>query len=321
MQNPFADISRRRVGLPQHRDDPQSKREVDSCASARHARPLVLCHSQTMTRPGVRRIVLFTLGWIDLPRAISVHGDRSGQHLREPVPGVLLECDGGWFLLDTGINPALVRDAALFRRFHGQDGTIKTILPGTGDPLEDALDRIGLHFDDIVGVALSHLHYDHAGGIRHFAGRVPIHLQRAELDFGLSDHPVPEHHGMFRVDYDDPRIDWRLATGDAELAPGVEAILTAGHTPGHQSFVVSLDDRVGGGGFIFAFDAADLTENIEHELAIGDFINCDAADTLEPIRRLKAIAAERGYRLIPGHDPRAWPQMTDELAKRWPAES
>jgi glyoxylase-like metal-dependent hydrolase (beta-lactamase superfamily II) len=86
----------------------------------------------------------------------------------------------------------------------------------------------------------------------------------------------------------------------------VTAVLTAGHTPGHQSFVVDLAD---GGGFVFAFDAADLTENIEHEHPIGAFIGVEAAQTVEPIRRLKSIAAERGYELIPGHDPVAWPEL------------
>jgi glyoxylase-like metal-dependent hydrolase (beta-lactamase superfamily II) len=34
---------------------------------------------------------------------------------------------------------------------------------------------------------------------------------------------------------------------------------------------------------------------------------------VEAIRRLKAIAAERGYRVIPGHDPEVWPAFTAEL--------
>ena len=79
-----------------------------------------------------------------------------------------------------------------------------------------------------------------------------------------------------RIDFDDPSIDWRLADGEAEIAPGITAVPTYGHTPGHQSFVVELDESVGGDGFVFAFDAADLTENIEHELAIGGFIGVAA---------------------------------------------
>jgi N-acyl homoserine lactone hydrolase len=31
------------------------------------------------------------------------------------------------------------------------------------------------------------------------------------------------------------------------------------------------------------------------------------------IRKLKQIAAARGYPVIPGHDPAAWPALTTEL--------
>jgi glyoxylase-like metal-dependent hydrolase (beta-lactamase superfamily II) len=144
-----------------------------------------------------------------------------------------------------------------------------------------------------------------------------VHAQRRELAYGLSDHPDPERHAIYRVDFDDPAHDWRLADGDTEIAPGVTAVLTAGHTPGHQSFVVEMDESAGGGGFVFAFDAADLTENIEHELPIGGTVHVDPAETVEPIRRLKAIAAEKGYSLIPGHDPDVWPRLTEQFAERF----
>jgi N-acyl homoserine lactone hydrolase len=261
---------------------------------------------------GVRRIVPLTLGWEDLPKSVSVEGASGQERLREPVPGVLLECDGGWLLLDTGFNTALITDPALRRRFHG-DPLIQPVLPGPGEPLDEALAGAGVDLAEIYAVAVSHLHNDHAGGLKHFAGRVPVHIQRAELDYGFSSPPGPEDNGIFRVDYDDPRIDWRAADGDAEIAPGVTAVLTAGHTPGHQSFVVSLDAAVGGGGFVFAFDAADLTENIEREVAVGGRIGAGPEVSEEQIRKLKRIAAERGYRLIPGHDPVAWPALTAEL--------
>ena len=35
--------------------------------------------------------------------------------------------------------------------------------------------------------------------------------------------------------------------------------------------------------------------------------------TIEAIRRLKAISSEKGYRLIPGHDPVVWPSFAAEL--------
>jgi N-acyl homoserine lactone hydrolase len=265
---------------------------------------------------GVRRVILLTLGYEELPKAVSVHGTPRDQRLREPVPGILLECDGGWMLLDTGFNTALIRDLALYKRFYPSVEYLPVIM-GAGEPIAQALDEVGVDIDAISAVALSHLHHDHAGGLKLFAGRVPVHAQQRELDYGMSSGPGPEQHAMARIDYDDPRIDWRLASGEAEIAPGVTAIPTYGHTPGHQSFMVELDESVGGGGFVFAFDAADLTENIEHELAIGGYIDVDPQETVEPIRRLKKIAAERGYPLIPGHDPQVWPEMTEVFRTRF----
>ena len=52
---------------------------------------------------GVRRVVPVTLGLIDLQERVLIQ-DGSDRELRVPVPGVLLQCDGGWLLLDTGFN-------------------------------------------------------------------------------------------------------------------------------------------------------------------------------------------------------------------------
>lgn len=272
-----------------------------------------------MAKTGVRRIILLTLGYEDLPRSISIYGAPPEERMLEPTPGVLLEVDGGWVMLDTGFNAAIVRDPAMSSRFYPDPSFYRPVLTvaDDADPIEYELERVGLSLDDITAVGVSHLHHDHSGGIKHFAGKVPIHMQRKELEHGLELGPYPTGSALIRVDYDDPRIDWKLADGEEEIAPGITAIPTYGHTPGNQSFMVELDESVGGGGFVFAFDAADLTENIEQELPLGGFIGDDPNITLEPIRRLKALAAEKGFRLIPGHDPVVWPELTKEMAARF----
>jgi N-acyl homoserine lactone hydrolase len=276
---------------------------------------------------GVSRVVPVTFGWEDLPETISLYnGDRSVRY-REPVPGVLVQLDGGWLLLDTGFNVPLVRDPFLRRRFHGRNSDIHAeLLPGDDDSLEVAFATVGISPDDVTVVALSHLHNDHAGGLRYFAERCPVHVQRAELEYGLSG-PTPEgdspsKHGFFPIDYDDPIVKWVLADDDVELAPGVTAVMTPGHTPGHQSFVIDLDAKAqeayGAKGFVLAFDAADLQRNIDGEIPPGGMIGDVPEQGIESIRRLKSISAQKGYQLVPGHDPVAWPAFTAQLGVAGP---
>jgi len=264
-----------------------------------------------VARAGVGRVVPLTYGWECLPKSISVHGADPALRLREPVPGVLLELDGGWLLLDVGFNDALVLDTAWQAR---RGGDIETELVRSGDSLVAAFELVGIDPADVVAVALSHLHYDHAGGLGLFAGRVPVYIQADELAYVTATADAElERHALFREDFEHPGLDWHLVRGDAELVPGVTALLTAGHTPGHQSFLVDVDERRGGRGYVFAFDAADLQENLDREVGVGTTIGAEPEATVESIRRLKSLASARGYRLVPGHDPEVWPELTAAL--------
>ena len=268
---------------------------------------------------GAKKVHLLTLGWERLPKAWSIHGWDPDDYIVEPVPGVLVETDSGYVLLDTGFNPALIRDPALYSRFHGNNVNIAAILPpGDEDPLLVGLERLGLEPKDVTAVVISHLHNDHGGGLRHFSGGTPIYIQQRELDFGFLPHPKPERHGTFRINYDDPTLNFVALKGDetdsdSRLFPGIEVVPTFGHTPGHQSIVVEFDQKCGGGGFVFAFDAGDLRENFTNDWPIGGTVDCDPALTLIHIKRLKEIAIEKGFVLVPGHDPVVWPRLSDEL--------
>lgn len=267
-----------------------------------------------VTENGVRRVVPLTFGWEHIPKSVSVRGAPQDLCLREPVPGVLLEVDGGWFLLDTGFNTPILLDEQLRRRL-AHMGIEDELVGQDGDSLERAFEHVGVDPRDVVGVGLSHLHYDHAGGLRWFAEQAPVHCQERELAHALAQD-APEAAALCRIDFDDHRIDWRLADGDVELAPGITAVATYGHTVGHQSFVV---DVAGGGGFVFAFDAADLQENLDLEVPPGSVATGDVEEAVASIRRLKRLAAERGYRLVPGHDPDVWPVLTRELGVPGPS--
>jgi len=87
---------------------------------------------------------------------------------------------------------------------------------------------------DVVFVINTHLHFDHCGGNRLFAG-VPIYVQRLEREAARAeDYTIPEW-----VDFDGAR--YVEVEGEEELLPGVRVVPTPGHTPGHQSVLVETD--------------------------------------------------------------------------------
>ena len=93
---------------------------------------------------------------------------------------------------------------------------------------EELVDRVAL-------VINTHLHFDHCGGNRRFAG-TPIHVQARELADGISgDTYVNEW-----VDFDG--ASYVEHDGEAEVLPGIRLLPTPGHTAGHQSVLVDTPD-------------------------------------------------------------------------------
>src|SRR5207248_10711835 len=88
---------------------------------------------------------------------------------------------------------------------------------------------------DVDCVINTHLHFDHCGGNRLFAG-TPIHVQRLERENArVPDYTIAEwveFEGATYVEHD----------GEAEIAPGVRVLPTPGHTRGHQSVLVETED-------------------------------------------------------------------------------
>jgi N-acyl homoserine lactone hydrolase len=86
----------------------------------------------------------------------------------------------------------------------------------------------------VAAVVNTHLHFDHCGGNRRFAG-TPTYVQRAEYEAARAPDYVEE---WVRFD----GATYELLDGDADLFPGVRVLFTPGHSPGHQAVVVDADD-------------------------------------------------------------------------------
>ena len=239
----------------------------------------------------VRRLFVLLCGYEILPKTVSTRDRGARFILSEPVCAYLLDTARGWVLLDAGLNPDNlddpVRRAALFIDF----GLTPPIVRAT-HRFEPQLAEIGVGFADIRHVILSHLHYDHCGYLDRLT-HARISIQRRALDAAGGD----PRRGYIASDYAIPGLDWDLRDGDWSAMPGLELLDTAGHTPGHQSALVTLPGR----NLLLPFDAGDLAENFEDEVLPGEAY--DDAAALAAIQRLKAIKAERGAEMLLFHDP------------------
>jgi len=118
---------------------------------------------------------------------------------------------------------------------------------------------------EVVAIVNTHLHFDHCGGNRRFAG-VPTYVQRAELDAASGDDYLTEwvrFPGESYVPLDD----------DSEILPGISVLSTPGHTAGHQAVVVATDEGpvVLAGDVTYVWDelASSSDPSIERIRALG----------------------------------------------------
>ena len=247
------------------------------------------------------RLHCLTLGWERCPEWISLEGGARDRILRLPIIAILAHTAHGWVLLETGCDPAPYRGAS------GHDIYRAGLpeFPTDGEPLLEALAAHGLAPSDLAAAAVSHLHLDHSGGLRHLAGRVPVTIQARELEYATERAGRPEAY--VREDYELPDLRWRTIDGDGEIAPGIEAVFTPGHTPGHMSYRVRMAESAT---WLFAVDAIDLAQGIREDRPIGHASD-PAFDAMRRTShdRLVRLAAEEDARLVPGHCPETWPAL------------
>lgn len=170
------------------------------------------------------------------------------------------------------------------------------------DPVS-ALVPLGLDPDTIDTVIITHLHYDHAGGLDRYPAAT-FHLQAAEMAYATGPcmcHPTlrmpftAEHVcEMVRHVYSGRVV---FHEGSAEIASGVRVHRIGGHSRGLQAVEV----MTASGPVCLASDASHYYENF---LSGKPFpIVADVEDMLDGFATLVALAGGSPERVIPGHDP------------------
>jgi glyoxylase-like metal-dependent hydrolase (beta-lactamase superfamily II) len=150
---------------------------------------------------------------------------------------LLVETPAGRVLVETGIGERVSDKVRDMRHYEGL-------------PIVPAMAAAGFEPASVDVVAMSHLHFDHAGGLLQADGarafpRATIVAQRSEWEIALGDNP------RLVASYDQPEVrlvrawgEEGWADGEREILPGVSVVPTGGHSAGHQAVVV----RGGGAG-------------------------------------------------------------------------
>jgi glyoxylase-like metal-dependent hydrolase (beta-lactamase superfamily II) len=211
-----------------------------------------------------------------------------------PLNVVLVRSGGQTILIDAGL---------------GLDPDLH--LPRAGQLIQ-RLESAGIDLASVTDVVLTHMHMDHIGGLLvdgvkdRLRADLRIHVAAAEVQFWES--PDFSHTSMppgfpdalraaarrFRHEY---RSHLRPFEDEYEVAPGVVAQRTGGHTPGHSVVrLASGGDRLtfaGDAVFAVGFDQPDWHNGFEH----------DPEEAARVRVRLLRELAETGEMLVATHLP------------------
>ncbi len=103
------------------------------------------------------KVEMLNVGWMTASAAIWRRDEDPEQRTRVPVPAYLVETDNERILIDTGLHPGACADAAAF---YDRPQTMGLFTLELDRPVHEQIDAA-----TIDRVVLTHLHYDHAGGL------------------------------------------------------------------------------------------------------------------------------------------------------------
>ncbi len=198
-----------------------------------------------------------------------------------------------------------------------------------GKWLLPTLMEVGIDPETIEDVIVTHLHFDHAGGLTRPEGewlagdagglsrcvatfpRAVVHVQKQEFadaraNFGIMNATYREEN-FAPID---TRNAWRLLDGEQEVVPGVRCLLTRGHTRGHHSILIEGSDR----SLLFPGDVMPTAAHLGAPWNMGyDLL---PIDNRESKRRMLTLAAQRDWLIVLDHEPKA-PLVAARTERDW----
>ena len=243
-----------------------------------------LCVGVSGAHAGVQRLYVLDCGQnIGKDQSRWSPGVNEGKPIEFSDNCYLIQHDKGLLLWDTGVPDAV---ATMPDGMVVANGAITYRRART---LAAQLTEIGVKAADITYLAVSHTHGDHVGNVALFPSSIVL-IQRAEYDWAMAGPNKPAFVGSQTI---------AKLVGDHDVfGDGSVMILsTPGHTPGHQSLLVTLPKT---GSLVLSGDAVHFEDNWTHKRVPQ--MNVDRDQTLASLQRLATVLEERKAQLWINHD-------------------
>ena len=225
--------------------------------------------------------------------ALSSFLDGEEGNITYPIPVYVIEHPTGLVVVDTGLHPELATSTARMKKLAS---IFQVHLPADGSgSVGRVLDAAGFDPAQVDIAILTHLHFDHTGGLLELPNARVVVQQREWA--ALGDERMVRS-GAYNPDDVDLGHERQELDGDYDLFGdgSVTCLLTDGHTAGHQSIRVVTES----GTYVICGDCCYVRKSVVDEHLPNYTLDRDRH--LASIKRLAAEEAD-GATLIFGHDP------------------
>jgi len=239
------------------------------------------------------RLWALTCGGETVPASLLDPGDHGGGTIFLPYFLYVIESPLGIVLFDCGAHPEFAGAGAVR---HETTGSSKVAV-GPDDGLGTVLGRIGLTPSDVDLVVVSHLHYDHCGGLDQLTA-ADVYAGGAELEFATAPD-AGQRDAYSAADFASVAPErWRLTDAEHDLMGDDSLVIvpTPGHTPGHVALLVRLPRHT----LLLAGDAAYEIATIRRRRLPGYL--WDADSVLSSWQKLEDLERSEGAEIILSHE-------------------
>ena len=205
---------------------------------------------------------------------------------------ILIQYEGKNYLIDTGVGFGKLNEKQL-RNFGVSEQST----------LFESLQDLGMTASDIDAVLMTHMHFDHAGGLTYWEGdqlvptfpNATVYVTQTEWD-EMRNPNIRSRNTYWKENWEPVQHLVKTYEGEIEVAPGVKMIHTGGHSEGHAVIRLEQNGEV-------LLHMADIMPTHAHQNPLWVMAYDDYPTTsVFAKERIMKEALENGYKFIFYHD-------------------